>query len=226
MLKHVFFALLFLCSTSFVLAEDQRTLTVSGEGSAVATPDVAYVSVTVATESETVRKAMASNKTSMNNVLAVLAKEGVLDKDICTNSFTLSSKYKYSKDEEPKVVGYVVKNDLKITVRDLNKVGVLLDSLTTDGRINAVSGVVFDVANKTKVTDEARTQAVKDALKRAKLIAEASGVKLGKILTINEGRVQYPSYSNIRSAVAESAYLSKGEQSYQVTVGLVIQLED
>lgn len=231
MLKYVLAGLLSLCVVAACGADhksDHRTLTVNGEGSAVVSPDIAHVYVAVVTEADTVSKAMTSNKTAMNNVFAVLTKAEIPGKDICTHSFTVSPKFKYVKDEEPKVVGHVVRNDLKVTVKNLDKVGSLLDSLTADGRANAVSGVVFDVSDKTKVTDEAREAAVKDALRRAKLIADASGVKLGKVLTINEGSVQYPrlyAADNVRS-LSESTPVARGEQTFKASVGLVIQLAD
>lgn len=204
-----------------------RTITVSGEGSASVSPDVVYLYLAVVTESDTVSKAMTSNKKAMNDVFAVLNKNGIADKDICTHSFSVSPKYKYVKDEDPKLVGHVVKNELKVTVRNLDKVGGLLDTLTADGRANVVLGIVFDVLDKTKVTDQAREAAVADALRRANLIAKASGVKLGKVHTINEGNVYSPRYneaSALRSA--DVTPVAKGEQTFRVNVNLVILLAD
>jgi hypothetical protein len=111
-----------------------RTITVSGEGSASVSPDVVYLYLAVVTESDTVSKAMTSNKKAMNDVFAVLNKNGIADKDICTHSFSVSPKYKYVKDEDPKLVGHVVKNELKVTVRNLDKVGGLLDTWTAEVR--------------------------------------------------------------------------------------------
>jgi hypothetical protein len=90
-----------------------------------------------------------------------------------------------------------------------------------------IFGIVFDVLDKTKVTDQAREAAVADALRRANLIAKASGVKLGKVHTINEGNVYSPRYneaSALRSA--DVTPVAKGEQTFRVNVNLVILLAD
>lgn len=220
-MNHLLAVILLCCMTVSVSGADLRTLTVNGEGSAVVPADVAYIHLGVVTESETVTKAMESNKTATNNVFTALAKTEVAKKDVCVHSFTVSQKYKYVKDDESKLVGYVVRSDLKITVKNLDKVVGLLSSLTVDGHANSVSGVFFDVLDKTKVSDEAKTAAVKDAFRRAKLLADASGVKVGKVLTINEGVVQhsrnYPETSNRAGG---------GEQLYQASVVVVFQLTE
>lgn len=229
-MKKYLIALLFsVCLVSLVSGadpvQDRRTITVNGEGSVAVVPDVAFLNLAVVTEAETVSKAMTSNKVAMNAVFSVLTKAEVLEKDICTHGFNVSPKYKYVKDDEPKLVGYVVKNEVKVTVKNIDKTGTLLDSVAVDEKANFVSGVTFDVLDKTKVLNEARKGAVEDALKRANLLATASGVKLGKVVTIQEHGTSSSNYTSV-SRMSDATPLAKGEQSFRSSVTLVITLVD
>jgi len=214
---------------TFTPLEGQRTITVTGEGKATATPDVVYINLATVSDGETVGKAMAKSKVASTNIFAALKKNKVADKDICTKGFTLSPKLKYVKDEEPKVVGYTVSNEITVTVHEVAKAGDLLDALTAEGHANGVSGVTFDVLDKTKVSDAAREKAVADALRKAKLLAKASGCKLGEVLSISEGNVYTPRPYAIRAASIQADRMgdhvhTKGEQQFHVTVNLVIDL--
>ncbi len=224
-------ALVMFCGIAVGADHPQRTITVSGEGTASVAPDIAYVHLEVVTDHETVSKAMAKSKVATTNVFAALKKNKVAEKDICTHSFSISPKYKYVKDQEPQLVGYTVQTGIKVTVRDLDKTGDLLDALTADGHASYINGVSFDVTDKTKVSDTARENAVNDAMRKARLLAKTSGARLGKVLTITEGGGYSPRpYSLAFSARADSApggdHLAKGEQTFRVTVNLVVGLED
>jgi uncharacterized protein YggE len=229
MLKYVLAGLISLFATSAFAGD--RTITVSGEGAASAVPDVVYVHLGVVSEGTTVGKAMVKNRTAMSKVLAVLKEKGIPDKDYSTTNFNVSPKYSYQANQEPKLVGHQVTNDLKVTVRKLDSVGELLDALTADDRANVVSNITFDVCDKSKVTDEAREAAVADALRKAKLLAKCSGVKLGSVQTIVETSYNHPSprayaFAADKGEGRASTQISKGEQQFRVSVNLVISLED
>ena len=212
---------------SFAFA-GERLITVSGSGSIGAVPDVAHVNLGVVSEHASLSAAMLANKKASANVFNDLKKKNVDEKDVCTKSFTVLPNYKYVKDQEPELIGYVVRNEVKVTIWDVNKVGEILDALTKEGHANLVTGVVFDVLNKSKYLDVAREMAVADALRKAKLLATAAGAKLGKVQTILEHEdYSHPYEARAMMDASASAHVAtKGEQQYKVTVELVIALVD
>ena len=107
-------------------------------------------------------------------------------KDIQTTNFNVQPLYEERKDgRAPKIVGYQVTNSVRITVRDVGKLGQILDRVVTLGATD-VNAIEFGVAEPEALKDEARKLAMRNAIANAKLYAEAAGAKLGKVLTISE----------------------------------------
>lgn len=207
----------------------KRTITVSGTGKVSATPDVAYIRLGVVTDDLKVSAALSANKKAMSNVFDALKKKNVADKDVCTTNFRVDPKFAYPQNAEPKLVGFTVSNEVTVTVRDLDKVSDLLDSLTGDGAANRVTGVSFDVLDKTALLDKAREDAVNDALRKANLLTKTAGASLGSVITITEQEYHNPRLEYapaMRAADAGSTPVAKGERQFTVNVNLVIGLKD
>jgi uncharacterized protein YggE len=163
-----------------------RTLTVNGSGRVYLTPDIAYVTIGVHTEADTATEAMSQNNEQTQAVIAAIKSAGVADKDIQTSNFSIYPQQQY--DEQGKLTGeirYSVDNSVMVTVRDINAIGELLDTVVQAGA-NNISGIQFDVDNKTAALTSARQAAVADARTKAQELAEAAGVELGEIQTISE----------------------------------------
>jgi uncharacterized protein YggE len=121
----------------------------------------------------------------MDKVIAALKAKGIDAKDIQTASFNVEPVMDYPKDGQPKVRGYRVSNQVVVRVRDLDKLGSVLDDLVSAGA-NQIQGLSFDVSKAETLKDEARKNAVANALRRAKLLAAAAGADVGEVVQISE----------------------------------------
>ncbi len=164
----------------------QRTLSVSGTGQALLAPDIAYIYVGAHTENTSAADAVAENNTQTQQIIDALKKAGIAEKDIRTTNFSI-----YPQDKIDPQTGtstgqktYVVDNTVYVTVRKLDQLGDLLDTVVKAGA-NTVNSVQFDVVNKADALKQARADAVKDAEAQAKELASAAGLSLGPIQSIN-----------------------------------------
>lgn len=170
------------------LADAAGTITVTGEASIPATPDMATVSLGVTTEGATAAEAMAANTTALNAVFARLRAAGIEDRDMQTSNLSLNPNWTgYDSGSTPKISNYVAMNMLNVRVRDLAQLGVVLDASIADG-VNTLNGITFELAAPRPAQDEARKAAFADARVRAELYAAAAGVDLGALMAVSEGQ--------------------------------------
>jgi len=163
-----------------------RTISVSATGSAEAEPDQARITSGVTTEASTARAALTDNNSAMTKVISELKSKGIDPKDIQTASFNVEPVMDYSKDgQPPKLRGYRINNQVVVLVRDLGKLGTVVDDLVSAGA-NQIQGLVFEVSKAETLKDEARKDAIANALRRAKLLAAAAGAEVGQVLQISE----------------------------------------
>ncbi len=172
-----------------VLAEPAGppVLTATGEGSASAAPDIAVVSLGVVSEAPTAQDALAANAKDMNAVVDTITGAGIEKKDVATSGLFVEPIYSdASKDPQgqSKITGYRVSNQVTVRIRDIGKSGPLLDKVITAGA-NRVNGVSFEIGRSEALRDAAIKAAIGEARRRAELMAEAAGVKLGPIQSIN-----------------------------------------
>lgn len=205
-----------------------RTLNVTGSGKAYLTPDIAYVNIGVHTEDFNAAEAVAANSTQTREVAEALKKFGIADKDIKTTNFSIYPQQDY--DLEGKPTGkykYIVDNTVFVTVRDLDKIGDLLDAVVKAGA-NSINGIQFDVADKTTALSDARKAAVQDARAVAEELAAAAGVTLGVVQTISVYGSGYPSpvYDSGLMLRAEEASVpvSPGQMILTVEVNIVFEI--
>jgi uncharacterized protein YggE len=161
-----------------------RTLNVNGLGQVNLTPDIAYIYIGVHTEGATASEAVDANKSQTNSLISSIKKSGVDEKDIRTTNFSIWPSQQYGPDGTISGTVYMVDNTVYITVRELDGLGDLLDSAISAGA-NTINSIQFDVADKAQALKDARTKAVADAQAQAQELAEAAGVSLGEIQTIN-----------------------------------------
>lgn len=170
------------------LAEEAARITVVGEASIAATPDMATVSLGVTTEGPTAAEAMAANSKALATVIDRLKAAGIAEHDLQTSNLSLSPNWVgYEAGQTPKISNYMAMNMLNVRVRDLAALGSALDASIADGA-NTLNGITFELSAPRPVQDEARKAAVTDAAAKAALYAEAAGVKLGKIVSISEAQ--------------------------------------
>ncbi|HET7143768.1 MAG TPA: SIMPL domain-containing protein [Anaerolineales bacterium] len=211
--------------------ENIRTLNVNGLGQVYLTPDIAYIYIGVHTEGVTASEAVEANKGQTTAVIDSLKEAGVAEKDIRTTNFSIWPSQQYGPDGT--VIGsiYMVDNSVYVTVRDLDGLGDLLDSAITAGA-NSINSIQFDVADKAEAVKEARANAVDDAKLQAQELADAAGITLGEIQSINFfDNSPYP-YAEGKGGGGGMAYdaaaavpIQPGQLTIAVTVSLTYSIK-
>ena len=205
-----------------------RTVTVSATGSISAAPDEATIATGVTSEAKTAREALTKNTEAMKQVIAELKSEGVDAKDIQTTQFNVEPVYVYPKEgQPPSVTGYRVNNMVGVRVRNLDKLGGVLDRLVTAGA-NQMNGISFDVSKAETLKDDARKTAMANAKRRADLLAQAAGADVGEVLQISEEtsfQGPRPVVFAKRAAMAESVPVERGEQELDARVTVTWRLK-
>ncbi|MBV0892217.1 SIMPL domain-containing protein [Paracoccus sp. Z118] len=204
------------------------TLTTQGEGTAQVQPDMATVSVGVTVQAPTAAQAMADNATRQQAVIDALRLQGVEDRDIQTSNLNLSPVHDYSQDGRPPVVtGYQAQNIVTVTVRDLTGLGAVLDRLVSAGA-NEVQGIGFGRDDLQGTEDEARRKAVESARHRAEVLADAAGLRLGRLVSLSDGGGRSGPVPVMRMAMQDSAAaptpIAAGELSVTAQVGTTYEL--
>ena len=205
----------------------QRTLTVTGSGMVTLTPDVAYIYIGVHTENVSVAEAVAENNTKAQAVATAIKGFGVEEKDIQTTNFSIWPQDQYDDKGNKSGTIYNVDNTVYITVRDLTKIGDLLDASIRAGA-NTINSIQFDVADKTEALSQARKAAVENAQKQAQELVDATGVKLGDVQTISyyDSTPLSADYGKGGGAMAASSVpVSSGQYQLTTTVTIVYELK-
>ncbi len=170
----------------------QRTINVVGSGQVFLVPDVAYVYIGVHSQSDNVTTALKDNNEQARAVTEALKSLKVEEKDIQTTSFNIYPQQQYEPGTGT-VTGtfYSVDNTVYVTVRDLKRLGELLDTVVRSGA-NSINGINFDVVDKETALTKARELAIDNARKQAEELAKVSNVTLGEILSVTSGYATSP----------------------------------
>lgn len=173
-----------------------RTITVNGDAKITSTPDIAMISLSVVSQGATVKKVTTDNNAKMNSVLDQMTKLGLDKKDITTSQYNLQPDYTYPEKGPARIVGYILTQEVTLKIHDLTKIDEVLDSATQLG-INNIGQLVFDIDDASPLKKEAREKAFAAAKNKAQEMANAAGVKLGRVVTFSEsGDVTPPLYPN------------------------------
>lgn len=206
----------------------ERTITVSASGTAEAEPDRARITSGVSTEAETAREALTKNNETMTAIIEELKAKGIAPKDIQTASFNVEPVMDYSKDgKPPKVRGYRVSNQVIVLVRKLEQLGDVLDNVVSAGA-NQIQGLAFEVSKEDTLKDDARKEAVANALRRAKLLAAAADAEVGEVVQISEetsssGPVMYA--PRLAKAASSSVPIETGTSTLEARVTITWKLK-
>jgi hypothetical protein len=222
-------------------AEDKPappTLTVSGTGTLSLAPDTAFVTLGMETAGKALAETQQQNAAAMQKVMERVLQSGIEKERIQTSSFTVTPQYKppprRSSGEavptEPEIIGYTVSNMMTVEVRDLEKVGQVIDTALTAGA-NRFHGLHWTLRDERQPRLRALKMAAAQAREKAQALGEALDVKLVRILTANEGGAQviYPRPFMARSASAAMAAevsvpISSGELKVEASVTLIYEI--
>lgn len=173
------------CSTTAGGAP-QRTVSVTGTGTARLTPDIVIVTLGVQTQDPQVARAVQDNNTRASRVTEAVRAAGVAAADIQTSDFSVWSQQNYDPQGNPTgEITYNASNTLTLTLRDVSKLGDLLQSALESGA-NTVQNVAYSVADPSEALDKARLEAIQDAHDQAAQLADAAGAQLGPAFDLNE----------------------------------------
>lgn len=201
-------------------SEPSRTIDVVGTGAVRGTPDVLDLVLGIEVRAKGAADALRRNNELLRDVLGVLRDAGVADGDIRTAALSI---WPVTDDDGIAVIAYSVSNTVQVTVRDLDAAGSVIDeaSAIADDEI-VVHGVSFSFDDNSRLVAQARAEAVRRARAQAEQLADAAGVTLGRLLTIDE--TSTPPAPTLRSADAAGS----AEASVPIepgTRGLSVQVQ-
>ena len=215
--------------TAATVASDGTWLSVSVQAEARRVPDIAILSAGVVTQAADANAALRANAEEMTKVVAAIKAAGIAERDIQTSGVNLNPQYRYTENQPPAITGYQASNNVNLTVRNIGKLGKILDALVATGA-NQINGPSFDVDDKESAYDEARRSAIDKAQKRAEMYAKTLGMRVRRIVSISEGGGYGPprpmpmmAMARMEKAQADTP-ISPGESSLSVNLDVVFEL--
>lgn len=206
------------------------TISIQGKGKVTAVPDEAIARFGVTSEEKLLSKAYKHNTENMNIVITTVKGMGIEEKDIKTLSYAVMPVY--PKDDRGrqlpgKPVSYRVSQQLVIKIRDLSKVGEVIDKAITGGT-NVFNGIQFVSSKINELEKEAKVKAAKDAKEKAELLAKNLGVTVGRVLKVSESSIR-PYLQKNRAAfgavMAESApQIEPGSMEVNATCNVIYEI--
>lgn len=194
----------------WVSNSNNQGITVSGEGFVTVKPDIARATLGMEAVAATAKEAQRKNTEAMNKIVTVLKNLGLEAKDIQTTDFSLFPERRYDKSSgQNQVAGYRAVNQVTITVRHLAKLGEAIDQSIQAGA-NHVQNISFTVETPDKWRAQAIARAVKDARAKADALARASGVRIKRIIALNESGININPYQ-MEYGYKKAAVLTAGD---------------
>lgn len=205
-----------------------QTVSFTGEGKVKAAPDTARVDIGLTTEGKDTITVQNENSSKMNAVIKFLKERGIHEADIKTNNYSLSPKYEYNKGKSS-LVGYTLNQNLEITVRNLDKIGEILDGAVSSGA-NRINSVSLFVNKPEELKNKAREEAVKAAWEKASLTSKTAGFRLGRLVGFSESSAgEPPVYFEAMAAkgggAASAPQIEPGTQEIKINVTLTYLLK-
>jgi uncharacterized protein YggE len=158
-------------------------LTVQGTGLATGTPTILTASVAINVTDPTANQALSDDNTKAAAVTAVLTQGGVAAKDVQTSDLSINPQY----NSRGVITGYQVSNTLTAVIRSFSTAGSLIDSVAgAGGNSTQINSLNFSVEDTRGLEDQARTDAVHQAVSHAKTMAEAADERLGPVCSLTD----------------------------------------
>ena len=214
-------------SPSIAAPAEGTLLNISANAEATRVPDVATLSAGVVTQAADGNAAMRQNAEQMARVVAAIRKAGIAERDVQTSGINLNPQYRYAENEAPRITGYQASNTVNVKVRDIARLGQVLDALAAQGA-NQINGPSFQIDDPEPVQDEARVAALKKAQARAETYARSLGLRVRRIVSISEGGGggfhPVPVMAMAKADRLESTPVSPGETTLSVSLDVVFEL--
>jgi len=207
-------------------ATPESRIMVIGAGRVQVVPDEARIRSGVTTRAKTIKEASDANAKLMTAITTVLSASGIAQTDIQTTRFSVQPVYAPAQPGvEPKLSGYSVANQAEFTIRQVSKLGDILDRLVSAGATD-IGNIEFLHSDPAKVLDQAREAAVADARHKAELYARAAGVNLGRVLSITEDAVNGTPVPMARASAARAAFvpIATGEDTLEARIFVAYEI--
>ena len=208
----------------------QRQISVTGEAQIQVPPTVATITLGVTEQADEAVNAMRQVSKTMVAVIDQLHKAGIAAEDLQTRQISVNpiwtSAGSYSSGQERKITGFTASNTLMLRVRDLDKLGEVLDQVLQVGA-NEFRGLQFGVVDPSEIYDEMRGAAVKDAIAKAEQLAVAADLTLGPVLTITDhGGNDGGQPMMLEMARSSAMPIEAGELSFSHNVSVVFGIAE
>jgi hypothetical protein len=197
---------------------EKPQISVTGSGVVFVIPDLAYINVGVRSLGDSVSEALDENNAAAQAIKDMLIDKGVSEGDIQTSNLYVYPQNDYDYVGEGSRTYYSVENNVYVTVRDLENMGMILDAVAESGA-NSIYGINFDIEDDSEAKSSARKLAVESAKAQAVELAQAAGVQLGDLVSISSSYSSAtPFYGYGMGGGAESAYL---DSSVPISTGQI-----
>jgi uncharacterized protein YggE len=208
----------------------RRNIVVTGLGQVSGRPDMVTLTSGVvtegpsATEGLNATEALTQNSESMQQIFGALSAFEIPEEDVQTSGFFVSPQYSRPEPmsgEQPELMGYRVTNRITIKLREVDRLGELLDILVSAGA-NNVDSIQFSISDPMPLMDEARASAVENAQHIANVLTLAANVTLGEVLTMEEGHSNgpLPIFASARASSMDSTPIAVGESTVSASVSM------
>ena len=217
------------------MGNQQAGIWVTGEGKVTAVPDIATLRLGIEAQEATVAEAQTQAFEAMDRVMAALTDNGVADRDIQTQYFSIHKVTRWDETKNQEIViGYRVSNMVTAKIRDIDKAGSIIDAVVkAGGDLTRIDSISFSIDDPSAYFGEAREKAMADAEAKAEQMASLAGVRLGKPTYISEsGYLPPPIYPRVAyeevpmPAPAPPPPISPGEMEITLTVQIAYAILD
>ncbi|MEO8396745.1 MAG: SIMPL domain-containing protein [Chloroflexota bacterium] len=196
---------------------DPSTISVSGEGTVYAAPDIAYLEVGVQTVDADLAKSFSQTGDKIGAVLAALKALGIEDKDLQTSGVNVTPQNQYDNNGNMTgVSSYTVSNSVEVTIRKIDQVEAVA---------NSINSLTFGIEDTSALEQQARSQAVAQAKDRAEQLATALGVTVGKPLTVAELSINNAPQPIYKATFAALASTGGGQPVSQGQLGVTVDVQ-
>jgi uncharacterized protein YggE len=205
------------------------TVTVNGHGSVNLPPDTASILIGIDVTKPTLSEAQAAAADQMTAILTALKNAGIDEKDLQTVNYSVYVLRNYDdKTGSPTdITGFQVTNQVNVIIRDVDQVGDVLDQVVAAGA-NNIFGINFYVDDTTGPASQARKLAVENATGKAQELADAAGLSLGRVVSINESSASNPPAipyeAQARDMAGGSTPVQTGTTEVAVDVSMTFEL--
>jgi uncharacterized protein YggE len=202
-------------------AASVRYISVSSVGTVKVTPDAVRLNASVSTISKVSKDALAAANVAVSKFRAAILANGIDKKYLSSTTLTVYPEYNYTQNAGNVLIGYRASQSFEVVILNAAKAGEIVDAVVASaGDSLAINGVTPFVYDNTKATEAARSSAVKNAKAKAASYAKLLGVKIGKIIYLQESSApsSYPISMAQAKASDEATQIDLGQQDVSVSV--------